>query len=297
MKPPQALDYRLIRDQINDLLVACPRRVEREWPPKYYGNHNARTIVHCSTKIVINTFRTIQFLCVENPKDWRHRPEFAASVLPLVRTILESIFTLTFLFEDVPRRSSWFMKAGWRELWEETQRQQQRYGSNPIWTNYLRERAERMELAKKLWGVSAEDAANPESIPRWPIPSRMKPKDPKIADFLTYLNDWFYRELSSVAHGDLPGMIFQSKILLSQDTILIPDDPEMAEADLKFLRSYGMGLALVLLLAFLSEVQIGLDFDPPLGLAYPWGILNAYAPFAEELYRERYRQHFSSQSS
>jgi hypothetical protein len=65
----------------------------------------------------------------------------------------------------------------------------------------------------------------------------MKPDDPKTADFLAYLNDWFYRELSSIAHSDLPGMILQAKILLAQDTIMIPDDPEMNEADITFLRS------------------------------------------------------------
>jgi hypothetical protein len=140
MSRPQIFDYRLIRDQMSDLLIACPRRVEREWPPKFYGFHQARMIVHGSTRVVINTFRTIGFLCVENPQDWRHRPEFVASVLPLTLTILECVFTLVYLFEDPAGRSTQYVKAGWRQLWEETQRQQERYGANTIWAEYLRQR-------------------------------------------------------------------------------------------------------------------------------------------------------------
>ena len=62
----------------------------------------------------------------------------------------------------------------------------------------------------------------------------------------------------------------------------------MTEANITFLRSYGFGIALVLLLAFMSELQVGLSFDPPLGLKYPWAIVCEYLVIAKELYTERY---------
>ena len=96
VKPKFLLDYGLIKEQIDRLLESVPNKLEREWaaPTK-----PAFAVILGTVTTVGNTFKTIGFLCVEKPRDWRHRPEMALAVPPLARTILDALYTCVFLFE------------------------------------------------------------------------------------------------------------------------------------------------------------------------------------------------------
>jgi hypothetical protein len=67
---------------------------------------------------------------------------------------------------------------------------------------------------------------------------------PENREFLKYLRDWFYGELSQAAHLTWPRLLFQAKLLL---------DDENKEEDIKFFRTYSFVKALTLVLTFLSE--------------------------------------------
>jgi hypothetical protein len=138
MKPKYSLDYRLIREQINRALQSVPNKLEREWsaPTKPSFLMLLGTVTSIG-----NTFRTIGFLCVENPLDWRHRPEMALAVPPLARTIIDALYAIIFLFEDLPTRADWFICAGWRELAEHIDRVRRDHESDPGWAEYLVQQA------------------------------------------------------------------------------------------------------------------------------------------------------------
>ena len=87
--------------------------------------------------MVGNTFKTIGFPSIENPRDWRHRPEMALAVPALARAILDALYNSIFLFEDLSARSDWYMRAGWRELSELVERAKRDYGEDPEWSKYF----------------------------------------------------------------------------------------------------------------------------------------------------------------
>ena len=64
MKPKYILDYGLIKEQIDRLLLSVPNKLEREWatPTK-----PAFLVLLGTLTAVGNTFRTIGFLCSEKP--------------------------------------------------------------------------------------------------------------------------------------------------------------------------------------------------------------------------------------
>ena len=271
------------------LLIACPRRIEREWPPAFAKCYPGLGTVLMTARAAVNTFKTIQFLSVEKPKDPWQKPEFVANVLPLARTLLEGVFNLYFMFGDLPNRSVAYVKSGWRDLFLETERQTARYSSDSRWTSYLKQRVAGLDVLRERYGVTADESSDPrKTIARWPRPSEMMRVDPERAGFISYLSDWFYKELSQVAHGHLAGLVLQSKILMGRDSVLLQGSDEEFADDLRILRSYSFGTSIVLMLALMSEIQIGLGFEPSLQLRYVWMVLSSYWPASREIFDERY---------
>jgi hypothetical protein len=198
------------------------------------------------------------------------------------------VFLLVFLFEDLPARSSWYLKGGWREQAEELARYKASYGSDPEWKEWLDEFAKGLEQARSLTSVTPAEAANLRSLPYWPIPSRMLKSGKLSADaqaFLQHLNDWFYRSFSSYAHLSLPGLIMRS-------AGLVPGTDEETERirqwRLDKQRSDAVAMELLMCLSIISEIDAACGFGLHTRLRYIWGVLNGFYGIAKDLYRLRY---------
>ncbi|HKE85610.1 MAG TPA: hypothetical protein VKB50_17735 [Vicinamibacterales bacterium] len=235
-----------------------------------------------------NTFNSIRFLAADTPQNPSRKLEFGISVLPLARTILDSVFTVAFLFEDLPTRWSWFLKSGWREQRNELERYRTEYGTDSDWTDWLQQNQELLDWLKTEAPITpAEEADATKLIRWWPNPGKMANQvtDTRLQADLRYLNDWFYREMSAASHLSWTGFAKQAGHLLK-----VPD----AERDdtLKKYRSDGFFTAITLVLALLSEIQIACRFEDGLDarLKYLWGIVAAYWGDADALYKRRYAE-------
>src|ERR1017187_6074127 len=276
------LDFGLIARPIDTLLTAFDNTIQREWPEKWEGLLDARLLVHGSVKLSSTTYQLIRFLCKDRFIDpWQTR-RFVTAAAPLTRSILDSLFALVYLFDDIGAKSDIFVKGGWREMCEETERMKREYGSTPKWVEYLDERAKRMDIMQKARGMPP---CGPETskLPYWPTPGQMM-RSNQLADerrnFLTYLNDWYYRELSSAAHLSFPGLILRGSPLLIDD--------DSSETKLNVLRSYYLTQTICLVLALLSEVQVEAGFGFADRLKYVWRIVTEFFEDAKEIYEMRY---------
>ena len=71
-------------------------------------------------KLESDIYQLIRFLCKDRFIDpWQTRG-FVTAAAPLTRSILDSLFALVYLFDDIRGRSDDFAKGGWREMCEET---------------------------------------------------------------------------------------------------------------------------------------------------------------------------------
>jgi hypothetical protein len=275
VKPKYLLDYALIKAQIDRLLQSIPNKLEREWHPPT----NAAFLVLLGTvTAVANTFRTIGFLSLEKPQDWRHKPEMALAVPPLARTIIDAVYGCIFLFEDLPARADWYMCAGWRELAEYVDRAERDYRSDPDWAEYLAEAGANLERIRKLIGKSAPEL---RATSWWPTPAQMKKllKSAETSAFFAYLEDWYYREFSQISHGTLSGLIHTAGGLR-----------ELAKGKttrLEQTRGYHFMQVVVLLITLYSEVQAELKIGVASDLSYVWEMLKQHNPFTREIYDQR----------
>ncbi|SRR5216683_2085116 len=277
------IDFRMIGPQIDTLLAAFANTIEREWPAKWKELGQAHLLVLGSVKLSATTYQLIKFLCQDKYLDPWQKREFITSVPPLTRSILDSLFNLVFLFDDVPRKAEMYVQSGWREMCEATERVERNHGSKPKWIKHLRERAKSMEAMRRMGNLPPR---GPETskLPYWPTPGQMI-RSAQLSDdrrkYLTDLNDWYYRELSSTAHLSFPGLILRAQPLLA-------DDRETSETSLRKLKANCFPLTICILLALLSEVQIEAQFAFANRLKYVWRVLSEFYDQIREIYEMRY---------
>jgi hypothetical protein len=280
------LPFGTIRTQLEELLIAVGNKLEREWPVKWNVHPEAAVVLRGTVAVTANTYHTVRILAADPHPHPSVRREFVVSAPPLARTVLDSLFTVIFLFEDLPERIRWYLKSGWRELYEEHQRHRSTYGSDPAWSDWLAKQAAFVDQMKIDWGITPDQQANPSKIPWWPNPGQMI-RDKKTArtrtDYLAYLNDWFYKELSSDSHLSWPGLARRSMHFLNKDR-------EQRDRNLDKFRSDCFTVTVALVLAVLSEIQIELQYDLAERLKYIWGVLKPGFLMVRELYEYRYEK-------
>lgn len=284
------LDFRLVEGPLDTLLAALANKIEREWPIALSKVRGARELFLLTVRVSDTTYRTVRFICADKPPDPFRRVEYSTSVPPLNRTILDSIFTIVFILEDLRGRCDWYFKAGWRDEKLEFLRHRAEYGSQEAWKEWLAKFSAHCDTGVAELGISSTESSNPEGIERWPPPGQMvnyrikKGEElPASRQYLKYLNDWFYRDLSTQSHLGGLGLMKRGGFLLNYDR----HDRE-TEARLQRFKHNQVGAALTLVLALASEIEAELKFGLAERARYVWAVLLDAIPLSKDLYDKRY---------
>ena len=290
--PEKVLNFRVIRDPLDEALEALKNLIDREWPKGLETIPGAHALFLTMLKVAINTYQSVLFIAADLPKDSAPPLEFALSIPPLTRSLLDQLFSVIFLSEDLPTRVQWYYKAGWRESKEAYDRYNSRYGEDPGWASWLASYGTFQERIRIDWGMSDEEIASlkekkekKKKIKFWPIPSKMPERalNSENRVFLEYLGAWFYRTLSQDAHLSFPGLVHRGSALLLEPG-------EEREAQLIKRKSQALGTTITVLLALASEMEHLLQFGRGEKLAFVWTVLIGYWEEADDLYKMRYAQ-------
>lgn len=276
------LDFKVIAEPLATLAEATVNKVEREWPATLRDIAGAPPLFLMLTKVAIAAYETVKYFCAEKPDDPNRKIWFSVSAAPLLRSLVDEVCTVVFLVEDLPKRVEWYFRSGWRETFEEDIALRARYGGQPAWEEWLGNNRQRLAAMQADLRITEAELARPSSIQYWPTPPQMKSSQ-ETAAFLEYLRAWFYRELSQQSHLSYPGLAARGGNCLRKEA-----DP-IKEGTWRKMRSDAVGYAVVLLLAFLTEVIVALKFDLRSRAAYLWALLAEYFGVAEELYEARYK--------
>lgn len=284
-----SIEFNAIAEPLGNLLVAMRNLTRRDWPARYQHLPSARGVVRGVLAQAEVTYQAVVFLCADRQIPGR-LPEYAIPAQPLARALLDAVFLVVFLFEDLPNRIEWYCKAGLAEFSRDVDRHAVQFGDNPAWGEWLRARRNAVLATPQTWEFSPDTEEVARRRPRWPYPGKMISREAKRAQwlsaerdvFLTYLHDWFYVELSWATHITFPGVLNASIHLLDVN------DEDTRVAGVAKYRSDAVMTALTLTLALVSEVQIGLQFDRAERCRYVWSLLGPFWGPAQELYERRY---------
>jgi hypothetical protein len=269
--------------ELDELLIALGNKLEREWPRGRATHAASSTVLRQLVRASTNIYSTIRFFCADRPGDPSRKLEYSVSAGPLSRVILEALYAVLFLLEDLPNRTTWLQKAGWREMHEELARMRAAYAGQADWDEFLERFAGQLQILAEGFGITEAETRDPTSIRYWPIPSKMKREvSAGTAEYMEYLNSWFYRTLSQEAHLSWPGLVRLSAGLI------IDNDYDLGTDTLRKHKSDVVATAIVLLLALASELEVDLRYGLADRLKYVWGVLNPYFLMSKEIFERRY---------
>jgi len=86
------------------------------------------------------------------------------AILPAVnRTLLDCLFNIVFMLEDIESRSIWFHKSGWREQKLELNKWKIEYASDPEWDEWLKKLGDLTERGKAHYFITEEELRIPKN--------------------------------------------------------------------------------------------------------------------------------------
>jgi hypothetical protein len=279
--PERILQFDVIKDKLESRLTACILKIDRVWPQRLSHLPDLKIFVEGIVRAAANTYDATRYLIADRPPDHRRKPEFAFVVPVLNRTILETIFWLVYIFEDVDGRWSHFKKSGWLDGTQERARYWAAHGTAPAWGEFFEQLDFIIDAMKGAAAITPEEEADHGKIAYFPNPGSIPRKcSPRDRTFVLHLNDWFYRDMSAMSHLTLVGF-FKGVGQLSRPR-------EQWEHLLPKMKSDHFIHTVILLLTLMSEVTLAIDLDEGEGLAYLWGVFMEYSEEARELYELRY---------
>jgi hypothetical protein len=280
------LDDAVLRQDFQALTTAVENKTEREFPPRLAGIQGLQYLVLAYLKITRNTSAVIRYLCADHPEDPARKPGFFIASFPLVRTTLESLYSVIFILDDPAVRTEWYYRASWRDALEEQRRRRAQYGNEPSWSDFLDQRDAWLAAFSDELGIPPGERAKPARIVWWPTPGGMRKHtslSPDLKQYFAYLDRWFYGSLSSASHLTGSRLIPAMQVLLDE----LPEGPFALTPGLY--KSEAVFTSYSLHLALLSECIHRFGFDLRAKAQYIWALLAPYWPPAKELYSSRYR--------
>jgi hypothetical protein len=295
MDEPKPIDFSVVGEPLNKLLIATGNKLSREWPAKYQNVTGARELFVMHLRIAHLTFLSALHIGGDATADERRLPELSVSLPVLNRAILDSLFTVLFILEDVPNRCAWFRESDWRESRLELERYIAEYGNLPEWKKYLEDLSKVCDMGLTLTNLSPAQIASPRALRSWPNPGAMvsygvSPNVPlsSVQAFMKHLNDFFYVDLSQQSKLGGTGMSKRGAFLLDEIRSL-----PGTEAQIRKYRYSHMGQAVALVLALASEIEAHFNFGLQQDVLFVWNIAAPVIVLVKELYEKRYRVLFA----
>lgn len=208
-------DFRVatIARPLEEIPVAIYNRIQRELRSSL--GEPLFLFLELMIRVSGDTWSAVRFLG-SNKLDHGRQVEFIYAIPPLTRTVLDSLLTVIFMFDDPKVNVRRYYAGAWRDRYEKHKELVSQHASEPAWEKRLA--VEEADIAQifKLAGITqAEQDAVDQKLPNqlvkyWPNPGRFGRASPvgdkKREDFLRYVNDWFYGALSQDSHLSFTGL-------------------------------------------------------------------------------------------
>jgi len=284
-----------VQEKLDILAQATVNKIEREWPARYQHLPFAQGFLGLSMKLARHTYRTVFYLCADQrltEHDWKW--EYTLCLPALNRNLLDSLFNIVFMLEDLELRSGWYHQSGWREARLEYERYQGQYGGDPAWSLWFDGVNSLLAQGVQHFGITSSELTGPAQKADWPNPGRMPnygvdpTNRPPDREYLAYLNDWFYREMSAESHLSFFGLTKLGALLLRHDLPEQYSERVVNEFYPKH-RAVQVSRTAILLLSLISEIENHFGFGLNLRAIELWRFLTDSVPEADEIFKKRYK--------
>ena len=226
-------------------------------------------------------------------KDCYWTPAYTFVTAPLVRSIIDCLYNITFILEDPKTNGPAFRKSGFKKELADLNEDLLRYGGQANWDPYIKQQQERLDRSIRSCGLTLAEVS--EQQPWKTMGKYLAEKGPggSLSSHQAFLRTFTYgmwREYSAMAHGGFEGLL-NSAVFYTRDA---QNHDTRAKMDYAYprLMSLHMSRAAAVLLCIVTEVQAHFRFDGASIGPRIHRIWNVLMPAFEvkELYDERYQK-------
>jgi hypothetical protein len=284
----------VVQEKLETLSLALVNKIEREWPASLGQLRFTQGFFGLTVRFSRITYRTACYLCADaRMKEGEWRWYYTLALPSLNRTILDAIFNVVFMLEDLEPRSTWYLKSGWKEAYREYTRYLEAYADDPQWVKWITGSRALLDMGAAQFCITQQHRQAPSNW--WPNPGKMVDHGvnpnalPPDRQFLQYLNDWFYRETSAQNHQSFFGFMRIGALLLSDAPGLSDGQKATVESDFyPKHRAVQLSRSVILLLSLICEIEHCFSFGLAPRAIELWNILVDRVPEAKEIYEKRY---------
>jgi hypothetical protein len=206
--------------------------------------------------------------------------------------MIDCLYNITAILKSPGMKGFQFRESGYKKMLESLDADEQRYGGNPKWDDYIARKRELLRSCMLRDGVTENEVRAAKTWPTLGAYLRVKKSASPTPhqQFLKKLTYGFWQEYSGMAHATFEGLLPTALFYTSKD---IPHEyRSMVDDTLETTISIHIPRLSAVLLCMLTEVQAYFRFDGARinqRLHEVWNVL-LVAPEVKELYDERYAQ-------
>ena len=289
------LDASTFQRPLGQLAEVLAQKVKREVPKILSAPEFVAVDLHLLVRQAIYTYDFLFYLNADERREedcyWRNT--YTVVALPLIRNMIDCLYNITMILENPRENGTWFRRSGFRKALTALQEDEQRYGGQQEWDDWISKCRKGINLQIRVNGLSM---SNVLTQPPWPTMGKyVKNAQPggKMSPHQQFLATFTYghwREYSAMAHGAFEGLMLTGLYYVT-DSLPHDDRPKIDEQH-GWLLSLHMARAAVILLCIITELQAYFHFDDANINERIHKMWNALMPVFEvkELYDERYCQ-------
>lgn len=201
------IDASKFTQPIADLAQAVINQVEREGRTAF-GDHIMQGDIAAILIQLKLTYDLLRFISSDETRDenYAYRTAYSFVALPLVRTMIDGFYNCTALLDD-PSRVTKFRASGLYRMRDAIKADEERYGEDPRWKDYLPK--VKQDYQKRMKDHNLSEADLDDKRNKWPLLGvylDAKPHTPH-KEMLRTLTLGFWKEYSSISHASYDGIL------------------------------------------------------------------------------------------
>jgi hypothetical protein len=209
-------------------------------------------------------------------------------VVPAInRQLLDLLFSLVYMLDDLSPRSLQYQRAGWRELDQEYRMFKTQFSKDAEWRQHFKNVKGVLDNMIRLYGVTEDEQKDPRLIPFWKHPFELKDEKTKSREYLRYLEKWLYGDTSAQAHLSFGGLAMVGPFLVAD--IVGGQDEEWVKNRIILQYHYKhFSRTAIVTLAIATEIDNHFKLGNAAAAAYLWNVFSDYSAEAKEMIQYRY---------
>jgi hypothetical protein len=292
------IDATTFQDPLLKIADVIAEKVKREAPKMISGPGFIAIDLHMLLRHSMYTFAFFCYLHAEDRRetDTAWRDAYTIIVLPLIRNMIDDLYNITLILEDLVQNGTWFRTSGYKKAFEALDADEKRYAGIKMWDEWIANNRKELDFVIRVDGFKVDQQLM--ATPTWPTMGKYINTLQKGGgttphqDFLKALLHGPWTQYSAMAHGAYQGLLPYA-VYYSRDSLTHEDRDELDQRQPIIISQHFSRVAL-LLLCMVTELQAYFKFHDNGANINPrirslWDIL-IVAPEVQELYDKRYKQ-------